>query len=140
MGRRLGSSVLVVGVAGLLGWQIAVAADLIITAPVGKPAYAPGSRVRLNWAGGQVSRPVNIQIVDVKRWAVVDDSNRSVINDGDEWITLPRNLRCGDPYQFYVEMADRSQWTYGGDITVVCDGGDRPDRPPPPPPPQSPER
>ncbi len=134
---------------------------LRIVSPQDGQEFTANSVAQVRWVGGDSSWRMRLSIIDLTRWAVVDNSLlENEDNDGAAALPLPATLICGRTYQFYIEEMGKSVWTYGPKFTVRCQApssapssgpepgpmggpngpqGPGPGPVPPPPPPRAPQ-
>lgn len=88
-----------------------------VTAPVTGHELTVGTTTEITWLGGEPEIPVNIYLIDVDQWAVVEVIAQGITDDGQEYWYIPSNLPAGD-YQIYIEDVDQTGWTYGSPFTI----------------------
>ena len=93
------------------------------TSPPSGSQFIPGAPVTVSWTGGAPHWDVSVLLVQASPSFVVITSVASVPNSqGTVQWTLPETLGCGAgyKYQFYVQNAGPTTWTYGPAFDLPC--------------------
>jgi hypothetical protein len=74
----------------------------------------------LQWTGGQTGWQLNLNLRNAKTHAVVAGSaNNGQPNTGElDGYTVPKALKCGVTYAFYIERTNKTAYAYSAPLTV----------------------
>ncbi len=93
----------------------------VVSNPTGSSIWETGSTYTVTWTGGDALWFVNVSLVDVPTWLVVDDIALNVPNSGSLSYTVPLSV-TPSTYLVYVEDVNVTSWTYGEQFPIN-DGG-----------------
>jgi Ser-Thr-rich glycosyl-phosphatidyl-inositol-anchored membrane family len=88
--------------------------------PSEEPVFTVGEPVTILWSGGDLKRPVMIDLIDVEANRAAASVTAETPNDGSIDWAFPSDLPCGRTYQFYIQDS-QPKWAYGEPFTVACE-------------------
>lgn len=108
----------------LLGLVLCTASPLlaqtpfVVTNPTAASTWAQMGNYTVTWTGGHAAWSVNVSLVDVATWLVVDLIAVNIPNSGSVNYTVPALVVPGT-YLVYVEDVDVTSWIYGEHFPIL---------------------